>query len=172
MMKNIGIFIWRILENIVRFIIIKIFHMKLTDNDWDKIEQFIRFGIVGFSNTIISYSIYAAILLFLQKNKLIPRIDYILAQFIAFSLSVLWSFYWNRKCVFNAENENIFWPRALLKTYISYGFTGIVLNSILSIVWVRCFGMPKIIAPIINLLISVPLNFVLNKFWAFKKNDD
>jgi putative flippase GtrA len=32
----------------------------------------------------------------------------------------------------------------------------------------------KYIAPIINLVIAVPINFVMNKFWAYKqkKGDD
>ena len=59
----------------------------------------------------------------------------------------------------------------LIKTYISYAFTGLFLNSILSLLWVEVFGIPKIIAPIINLLVSVPLNFIMNKFWAFRKTE-
>ena len=47
---------------------------------------------------------------------------------------------------------------------------GLFLNSILSLVWVEVFHRSKVIAPIINLLISVPLNFIMNKFWAFKSN--
>ena len=50
----------------------------------------------------------------------------------------------------------------------SHTFGGF-LNSLLSILWVEVVGIPKLAAPIFNLLISVPLNFILNKFWAFKK---
>lgn len=45
----------------------------------------------------------------------------------------------------------------------------IFLNSALSVLWVQAVGVPKIIAPIINLVINVPVNFLLNKFWAFGK---
>ena len=135
----------------------------------EKIWQFIKFCIVGLSNTVISYSIYVVMLLLFQKGNLLPEIDYLVAQYVAFLLSVLWSFYWNRKYVFDAKNREIPLLRSLLKTYASYAFTGIFLNSILSVVWVRYFDLPKMIVPIINLLVSVPLNFLLNKFWAFKK---
>ena len=52
---------------------------------------------------------------------------------------------------------------------MSYAFTGLFLNSVLSILWVEIVGLPKLIAPIINLLVSVPINFLLNKFWTFKQ---
>lgn len=52
---------------------------------------------------------------------------------VGFAISVLWSFYWNNKFVFtvgNGQKRNLL--KALLKTYILYGFTGIILNNILS----------------------------------------
>ena len=132
-----------------------------------KFIQFIKFGIVGLSNTIISYVIYVVSLLFMQKYQMLPKTDYLVAQFFGFVLSVLWSFYWNRRFVFKEGAEKVSWPVALLKTYASYAFTGILLNSILSFLWVEYLHIPKLIAPVINLLVSVPLNFILNKFWAF-----
>ena len=103
------------------------------------------------------------------------KYDYIVANLVSFFLSVLWSFYWNNKYVFTVEEgrkRNIF--KALVKTYISYGFSGILLTNVLSILWIDLLGIPKEIAPILNLSISVPLNFIINKFWAFrtkKKNE-
>lgn len=69
--------------------------------------------------------------------------------------------------VTSEESERVWW-KALIKTYISYSFTGLFLNSILLILWVKICGMSEFVAPILNLLISVPLNFLINKFWAFK----
>lgn len=131
--------------------------------------QFVKFGIVGLSNTIISYLLYVGSLLFFQYLGILPKADYLIAQIIAFVLSVLWSFYWNNKMVFVKEEgvERIWW-KALLKTYVSYSFTGLFLNSILLILWVQVFHISEFLAPIINLVISVPLNFIINKFWAFK----
>lgn len=95
---------------------------------------------------------------------------YLVAQVIAFILSVLWSFYWNNKIVFSlqeGEERSVF--KTLIRTFISYSFTGLFLNSILLIFWVKVLHISEFIAPVINLLVSVPLNFVINKFWAFKK---
>ena len=62
--------------------------------------------------------------------------------------------------------------KALLKTYMAYGFTGIILNNILSFIWIDKVGISKFIAPLINLIVSVPLNFIINKLWAFKSEDE
>lgn len=66
------------------------------------------------------------------------------------------------------EGEHRSIAKALIKTYISYGFTGIVLNNILSWLWITVFSISKFVAPLINLIVSVPINFVINKLWAFK----
>ena len=155
-------------------VLVKIFEMlgrELTDEVFQGIIEFVKFGIVGASNTIISYVIYAGCLLLLQSNNLFVEIDYLISQVLSFGLSVLWSFYWNNKYVFVIEeNEERSIFKALIKTYISYSFTGLFLNSILLILWVRVFNISELVAPIINLVVSVPLNFLINKFWAFKAN--
>ncbi|QUO20778.1 GtrA family protein [Clostridiaceae bacterium Marseille-Q4143] len=161
--------IWKLLEKIIRFILEKTIHINISADQWNGLVQFIKFGIVGLSNTVISYLLYVGALLIFQKKQWIPSIDYLVAQVIAFVLSVLWSFYWNNKYVFKqneGQERNIF--AALLKTYVSYAFTGLFLNSVLSFIWVEIIGVSKLIAPIINLLVSVPINFLMNKFWAFK----
>lgn len=168
-MKNIGERLWNALNSFLKFMAFRVLHLKITEENWEKFLQFVKFGIVGLSNTVISYVIYVSALVLFQKENVFPRIDYLIAHVIAFALSVLWSFYWNRKYVFDADNEQIIWWKALIKTYVSYAFTGLFLNTILSILWVDVLHISKFIAPIINLLASVPLNFILNKFWAFKK---
>ena len=166
--------IWNVIQAIAVFflrLIFKILHKELTDKTIDAFLQFVKFGIVGLSNTLISYITYIVILVLFQRVNAIPTIDYLIAQAIAFVISVLWSFYWNNKYVFTlSENEERSIWKALLKTYMSYAFSGLFLNSVLSILWVDVLHWSKYIAPIINLLISVPLNFVINKFWAFKKD--
>lgn len=157
-----------LIEAVMRFVFERILRLKLSQEQYAGLLQFVKFGIVGLSNTVISYVIYVISLVALQSMEVLPKIDYLVAQFIGFVLSVLWSFYWNNKFVFqdNDGGRNIL--QVLLKTYLSYAFTGLFLNSILSFVWVEIFQWSKMIAPIINLLVSVPLNFIMNKFWAFK----
>ena len=100
---------------------------------------------------------------------LLSNIDYLAAQAAAFILSVIWSFYWNNKIVFvmHEREKRSIWL-SLIKTFISYSFTGLFLNTVLIIFWVNVMHVSEFVAPIINLLISVPINFVINKFWAFR----
>lgn len=172
-MKSIGMKLWEIVEKMVYAIlkaVFRMFHKELTDDIFAACMQFVKFGMVGLSNTVIGYLIYAISLLVLRAGRLFPKADIFIAQFIMFVLSVLWSFYWNNKAVFKkeeGEKRNIF--AALVKTYITYAFTSLFLSEVLLHLWVNILGISEYVAPIINLLITVPLNFVIQKFWAFKK---
>lgn len=171
-MKKIVDFIWHLVEKIAYFILNIIFRVikkELTNETFESFMQFVKFGIVGVSNTLISYILYALSLLAFQKYGFFVGYDYFVSQIISFALSVLWSFYWNNKMVFtigDGEHRSIW--KALLKTYVSYSFTGLFLNSLLLALWVQVFHISEFVAPIINLLVSVPINFLINKFWAFK----
>ena len=172
-MQRIGNTIWIFIEKVVEFVLKKFF--KITDKDISEntlknFMQFTKFGIVGVSNTLIYYVLYIVSILILRKFALFGAIDYLVAQIIAFILSVLWSFYWNNKVVFKieeGEHRNLW--KALLKTYVSYSFNGLFLSSALLVLWVDVLYISEFWAPIINLLISVPVNFLINKFWAFKQ---
>lgn len=171
-MQKIGTILWKWIETIaykVLKVCFKVCKRELTEKSFSVFMQFVKFGIVGVSNTVISYVLYAVSLLVFKEFAIIPKADYLVAQIIAFALSVLWSFYWNNKMVFVQEDgKKRSVIKALLKTYVSYSFTGLFLNSILLALWVQVFHISEFLAPIINLLISVPVNFLINKFWAFK----
>lgn len=173
-MDKIGSAIWHLIEVISRgclTLLFKILHKELTEDIFLSLMQFVKFGIVGVSNTLVSYGIYVIVLLGFRGMGWLPKADYMIAQVAAFFLSVLWSFFWNNKYVFRqGEGEERSLIKALLKTYVSYGFTGLLLNSVLIVLWVQVFHLSEFIAPIINLLISVPINFIINKFWAFKSS--
>ncbi len=90
------------IDKILHFFIYKVFRLKLSEGKYVALVEFVKFGIVGLSNTVISYVIYLLVLFACDKANFMVKYDYLLA-------------------------------------------------------------------PILNLLISVPVNFLLNKFWAFKK---
>ena len=163
--------IYGFIEKIYMFfveLLFKIIKKDLTDKKRQTFKEFLQFGLVGVSNTIISDLLYVVTLLLVSKSGV--KFDYIIANIVSWLLSVLWSFYWNNKFVFKkeeGEKRNI-WA-ALFKTYVSYGFTGLILNNILSVLWVSVLHISKMLAPIINLVISIPINFFMNKLWAFGK---
>ncbi len=124
------------------------------------IQQFIKFGFVGLSNTIISYVIYAVLVYF--------GLNYIVCNVISCIVSVLNSFYWNNKYVFKEDKEVRSPLKTLAKTFMAYGFTGLILSNVLLLIWVDVLNISKYIAPIINLIFTVPVNYIMNKIWAFK----
>ena len=132
----------------------------------ESLVQFIKFCIVGISNTAVAYILNIGILFLLKDAGW--RWDYIFANVTSFTISIFWSFYWNSRYVFKEKPDEVRnkW-KALGKTFLSYGFTGYILNNILLFVLVDMFGVSKYIAPLITLIISVPVNFILNKLWAF-----
>lgn len=122
----------------------------------ETLMQFIKFGIVGLSNTAIGLGIYY-LLIWLNIN-------YLISNAISWIISVFNAFYWNNKYVFKSNNS---WMSALVKTYISYGFSFLV-GSLVLYVLVDMFNVSQYLAPLLSLVITIPLNFVLNKFWTFK----
>ncbi len=147
--------------------ILGILHIKLSDAKVEGLTQFVKFGLIGVTNTLISYGIYMLVIWLMKPVNF--AYDYIVGSVLGFIISVLWSFYWNNKLVFTEGSEKRNILKSLLKTYLSYAATGIVLSNILLYVFVDLMGIPKAVAPILGLLITVPLNFILNKYWAFRK---
>ena len=109
-------------------------------------------------------------------------------------ISVFVSFLLNSNFVFGtAKDDNAEkWWKILIKTYISYSFTGLILAELLTAFWLNLIHLENYvgfllpiaarlgititavklagyIAPILNLVVSVPINFVINKFWAYRK---
>lgn len=123
----------------------------------ENLMQFLKFCFVGASNTIIALAVYYALWY--------SEVNYLLANTLAFVISVLNAFYWNNKYVF--VNENLYWILVLGKTYLSYGFSFIV-GTILLYIFVEFVGLSEKVAPILILLFTIPLNFLLNKFWTFR----
>lgn len=122
------------------------------------VKQFVKFGLVGVSNTAIALAIYYA---FIFINPAL----YVVGNTVAFVVSVSNSYFWNSRFVFNkADRGNV---KPLLKTFVVYGCS-FLLTTILLIVMVQYMDISKKIAPIINLLITIPLNFLFNKYWAMK----
>lgn len=171
-MDKLVIRLWNVLEKALYFFFEKVcqsMKMDTSEEVFRALMQFVKFGIVGMSNAIVSYSVYAICMCILKKYGLFVRADYYIAQAAAFFLSVLWSFYWNNRVVFKmGQGEQRSLWKALLKTYIAYSFTGLFMSTILLYLWIDVIGISEFVAPIINIIINVPINFVINKAWAFK----
>lgn len=132
--------------------------LKNEKNTGKSILQFIKFGIVGLSNTAISLLIYY-IFIYLNPNW------YLIGNAVGFFVSVLNAYYWNSKYVFIKEQKGHI--KSLIKTFIVYGAT-FALGTALLFVMVNYLSISPVIAPLLNLILTIPLNFLLNKRWAMK----
>lgn len=127
------------------------------------IKQFLKFGIIGFMNTIISYAITNGGYYLLGLHEQVANI-------IAFVITVFISFMLNSKFVFNDNKEERSFWKSLIRVYAAYSTTGLFLTALLLYIEEQLLGIPHYIATLMNLIITVPTNFLLNKFWAYKKN--
>ncbi len=150
------------------------------------ITQFIKFGLVGVSNTLISYGIDMLGYYVVFKNSTFSGIISVLGTIgikatsesvkvvivtaIAFFISVLNSYFWNNRYVFTSEEKKSFGQhfRAFLKMTLSYALTGLILTPIVKLLLCNT-GMAYWLASICVLIITVPINFLMNKLWAFRK---
>lgn len=146
--------------------------------------QFIKFGLVGVSNTAISYGIEMLCYYVLFKNtKFIGilnllallgistdgnNVKIVITTIIAFVVSVSNSYFWNNRYVFGSGKKSFSEHfKTYFKTFACYGITGLILSPIIKILLTK-ISVPFFIASLGALVITIPLNFFMNKFWAFK----
>ena len=140
--------------------------MGIADFLHDKnLIQFIKFAMVGASNAVVAYIFYVVFLLTFEFFGILEDIDYLVAQYLSFFLSVVWAYFWNNRYVFDGSDKK--WYSKFLKMLLVYSLTGIVLSTALLYLMVDIWGWSKLIAPIINIMIGLPINYLLNKFWTF-----
>ena len=126
------------------------------------LKQFIKFGMVGAVNTVLSYTITNIGFYLLGLHEQV-------SNFIAFVITVFISFLLNRKFVFNQGDEKReSWIKQLVKVYASYSITGLFLTALLLWIEESLLGIPHYVATLMNLIVTIPINFILNKLWAFK----
>jgi glycosyltransferase involved in cell wall biosynthesis/putative flippase GtrA len=125
------------------------------------IKQFISFGLIGGLNTILSLGIYWLVI-YLGGH-------YLVGSVLGFVITVAISYVLNNLFTFKGDAKPEWSLRTLIKVYASYALTGLILHNILLLLWVEALGINENLAPILNLFFTIPLNFILNKLWAYKK---
>lgn len=151
--------------------------------------QFIKFGLVGVSNTVVSYVTYSICYYTFHTNEHVGNI-------VGFIISVLNAYIWQSKFVFKETEggEHRVWWQVLIKTYISYAFSGLFLTELLLLLWLNVlhieqylepvvgwiagFGLSMTardvavsLAPFLNMVVTIPINFCINKFWAYRQKN-
>jgi putative flippase GtrA len=120
--------------------------------------QLLRFGMVGASGYVVNLVVFA---ICVHGIKL----DYRLASVVAFLISVVNNFWWNRHWTFDAKEHH---ParqgvRFFAVSLIAFGFTELMLIALVS-----GAGLEKVFAQAIAVAASMPLSFLGQKLWSFK----
>ncbi|MDT8715684.1 GtrA family protein [Clostridium sp. 19966] len=122
-----------------------------------KNKQFIKFAIVGASNTLITLIAYNILIKF--------GVNYILANIIGYFVGMLNGFVWSKNWVFDAtEAASKLFFKFVLVNLLSLGFSTLALSFLVSSLTIN-----KTIAQLITTVGTVLINYVLNKIWTFKK---
>jgi len=151
--------------------------------------QFIKFGLVGVSNTLISYAVemlgyyvlfvrssFAGIVALLSALGIAitgEQVRVIVVTLLSFVISVTNSYYWNSRYVFKSGRKRTLAEHAgaYLRTVACYALTGILLSPAIKL-WLGHMGIPFWAASLMSLIVTIPLNFVMNKFWAFARKGE
>ena len=126
--------------------------------DLKSVAQLQRFLITGGISTVISYSI------FLFSIHLLG-LHYILANILAFCISVIFSYNFNKRWSFQAAKQQ----RSHLKRYLTLYLITLLVGSLILKFTVDFLGIAPEIAFIIGLCFTTTINFIGTKFFVFKE---
>lgn len=126
------------------------------------LAQILDFSLVGVINAFLSYIIYA----FCIKIE----IHYQIANQFAYWLTVLNGFILNKFWVFSTQSEKKA-HKQMIRYFILYAWN-FLLGIILLYVYVEIFKLNKYIVPFLSYPLTIPMNYLINKFWVFKNTSD
>jgi len=120
--------------------------------------QLIRFGAVGTTGYVVNLIVFAVCVHAIG-------VDYKVAAVIAWVVSVLNNFWWNRHWTFGAKEAHPFLQavRFFAVSLVVFGFSYLVLVGLVS-----GAGLTKVPAQAIAIAAGTPLNFLGQKLWSFK----
>jgi putative flippase GtrA len=121
--------------------------------------QFVRFGLVGASGYGVNLAVFT-----LAVHPL--GISYRIASVLAFLVSVLNNFWWNRHWTFDGRDGHAGFQAArfFLVSLVAFAFSYGVLVAL-----VEVGGLPKVLAQAIAIVAATPLNFLGQKLWSFRR---
>jgi len=124
---------------------------------WKFCLQFIKFGIVGVTNTFITLAV--------QYLLLALGLAYIAAYIIGFLTGVANSFLWNSRFVFKASQAGS--KKRFLRLLLVNLLTLAIGTATLAL-QVEYLNISEKVAIVLNVLITTPINFIFAKFWVFR----
>lgn len=118
--------------------------------------QFIKFSLVGVSNTLISLISYTILVRL--------GLYYVIANVLAYGIGMLNSYILNKLWVFKSKKS--VGSTSLKFTLVSLGSLSI--STCFLYLCVSIIGLNKILAQVVVTFLVLIINFSANKIWAFK----
>ena len=121
--------------------------------------QLAKFCAVGVSGYVINLAVYAALLKW-------AGLHYLAAAVVSFVVAVANNYWWNRHWTFRGQRGHFAYQgmRFAVVSAVALGANLIVLHVLVT------FGVGKVIAQAIAIVVVTPLNFVGNKLWSFRRH--
>jgi len=137
---------------------------KVKDCYPGKYHELIAYGIAGVLNTVLNFGAY-------QILESRVRINYLIANAVAWILSFVFSFIANKVFVFQSGSweRNRLWRELWTFFCCSIG-TGILDMAILYAM-VDLMGIPKTPAKAFDAIGVIIINYVVRKLWVFRKDE-
>lgn len=123
------------------------------------ILQFVKFGIVGVSNTLIAFAIYTLLLKAFG-------VWYVAASGIGFAIGAVNGFLWNRAWTFRGHVGDALTP---VRWFVVQG-CGLLLDLALVYAVVDGAGLDKLVGQALTTVIVTVVTFFANRAWTFRSH--
>ena len=119
--------------------------------------QLAKFSVVGASGYVINLVVYTALL----RGA---GLHYTAAATCSFLVAVTNNYIWNRLWTFHDQRGHVGWQglRFLVVALVAYAANLALLSVLIG------FGVDKVLAQAIAVVLVTPLNFIGNKLWSFR----
>jgi putative flippase GtrA len=117
----------------------------------------VRFGVVGVSNTALGFAV------FWSAHHLMPAAG---AQCLSYAIGMIWSYYWNRRWTFQSQGRVASEAGRFFTSQIAF----MLLSSTLLGLFVDRLHLPSGPTWLGVMVLITVLNFLVSRFWSFKKS--
>jgi dolichol-phosphate mannosyltransferase len=118
--------------------------------------QLVKFGIVGASGYVVNLVVYTA-LLGIGAHK---------AAAVSFVVSAANNYWWNRHWTFAGQKGAFALQGA---RFFVVSICAFCVNQFWLFVFLDVLGMGKVVSQAIAIMLVMPLNFLGNKLWSFRR---
>lgn len=119
--------------------------------------QFVKFGLVGVSNTLITAGVIALLLeVFLLSD--------LQANLVGYAAGLVNSFVWNRRWTFRSKSKI---KDTVLKFMLIFVVSYVVQWGVVSLL-LRISNVEPYVCHLLGMVVYTVFNFLLNKFYTFK----